>query len=299
MYTSFNARALGLQLSGPDTLRLAAEHGFGGVDLMVRDLVDQGEDLLTMKRRMDDLGLKAGAFPFPFDWRGEESRFQDDLQRLPAIAEAASSLGATRTGTWVMPETPDPAASARERCFALHVSRLHRVAKVLGSFGIRLGLEVIGVATWRTGRGETFIARLDALEPLRAEIEHASGQPIGIVADSWHLYAAGEPVSHATRFGVDRIVWTHVADLPAGASPDRSAMVDSVRGLPGEHGTVDSRGLLQALQDLGYDGPVMAEPLKGSRTLRGLSSEATAREAARSLRSVWPAARAPDRSLSR
>ena len=61
MYASFNARALGLQLSGPETLRMAAENGFGGVDLMVRDLIDQDEDLRAMKSRMDDLGLKAGA----------------------------------------------------------------------------------------------------------------------------------------------------------------------------------------------------------------------------------------------
>ncbi len=289
MLMSFNARALGLKLSADETLRLASENGFDSVDLMVRDALEEGERPRDLRRRMDDLGLKGGAFPLPFDWRGDEARFADDLRRLPRYAEAAAELGLVRTGTWVLPETGE--ARDGEATLAFHVGRLTPVVKTLSECGIRLGLEVIGVQSSRSGRGEPFVHRLDQVEPLRRAIEGASGVEVGVLVDSWHLYAADEPIANALVGDVARVVWVHVADLPAGAWPDRSDMVDSVRGLPGEHGSVDSLGLLRELQARGYDGPVTAEPLGSCRSLQGLPPEAAAARVAESLRSVWPVPR--------
>jgi hypothetical protein len=82
----------------------------------------------------------------------------------------------------------------------------------------------------------------------------------------------------------------HVADLPAGATGDRTEIVDAQRGVPGEHGAVENRRLLEALAGLGYDGPVTAEPLAGCRSLAGLTAEMTARNVAAAIRSVWPRA---------
>jgi len=106
--------------------------------------------------------------------------------------------------------------------------------------------------------------------------------------DGFHLYAAGEAVEAGLRWGVERVVWVHVADLPGSTVPDRAQIVDAERGLPGENGTVDSRKLLDRLDELGYDGPVTAEPLAGCRSLRGLGPEGKARAVALAIRSVWP-----------
>ena len=157
MYTSFNARALGLDLSAEETLAIASEAGFEGVDLLVRDLVERGEDPATVRARMDDLGLRGGAWPLPVDWRGDSRRFARDLARLPKLAEAARLMGLSRTGTWVMPETPDrpegddPAVIAAHRAalVAFHVERLGAIARILAEHGSRLGLEVIGVETFQ------------------------------------------------------------------------------------------------------------------------------------------------------
>ncbi len=294
MFTSFNARALGLTLSADETLRLASENGFGGVDLMVRDLIDQGVDLVALKRRMDQLGLRPGAFPMPIDWRtSDDARFRDDLDRLSACAEAAATLGLHRTCTWVMPDcrllpvtpAPNPGESTT---FAFHLRRLHQIAVCLAQFGICVGLEVIGVKSSRGERLAPFIHRLDQLEPLREAVERSAKVDMGVLLDSWHLYAADEPLAHAMWWPASRIVWVHVADLPRGDSTDRSLMIDSVRGLPGEHGAIDSYALLHALKEGGYDGPVTAEPLAKCRTLAGLSPDEVARATARSLRTVWP-----------
>ena len=172
MFMSFNARAMGLDLPATETVDLAASAGFGGVDLLVRDLVAAGIDPIQLRARMDDHGLRGGAFPLPVDWRGEASRFERDLARLPYLAETAARLGLMRTGTWVLPETPacydDSAAQAAHRraLVAFHVERVGRIAQVLNGQGIQLGLEVIGVESFRTGRGEPFVARMADLDPV-------------------------------------------------------------------------------------------------------------------------------------
>ena len=287
MFTSFNARAVGLTgLSAIATVGLAAEAGFEGVDLMIRDLVLAGEDPKSIRSRMDDLGLRGGAFPFPVDWKKDEATFLRDLDALPALAEVAMTLGLIRTGTWVMPETPDRMID-RSEVAALHVRRLGEIARRLDDHGIRLGLEVIGVESSRTGRGEPFVSRLGDLDRELGAIWDESPN-IGILLDAFHLYAADEPIEAGLAWGVDRVVWVHVADLPASASGDRSRIVDSNRGLPGENGAVDIRLFLGRLAKEGYDGPVTVEPLANCRALAGLEPKAVVGRVKESLDAAWP-----------
>lgn len=293
MYSSFNARAAGLSLSGREAVETAARHGFGGVDLMVRDLVESGDDLAELRARMDGLGLRGGAWPLPVDWRGPDEAFTRDLARLPRLAAAAATLGLSRTGTWVMPETPDAVAhlptpaARRAATVRWHVERLGAVARVLDDAGVRLGLEVIGVASARTGRGEPFVGRLSEIDPVLGDVWREAAN-LGVLVDGFHLFAAGEPVETALTWGVGRVVWVHVADLPPSASTDRSAIVDHDRGLPGEHPAVPTAELLRRLADDGYDGPVTPEPLARCRSLQGLSADQAAGRLATALRSVWP-----------
>jgi sugar phosphate isomerase/epimerase len=291
MYSSFNARAVGLSnLSAEVTIDVAAEAGFDGVDLMARDLVLAGADPKAIRSRMDDLGLQGGAFPFPFNWRGEEASFLKGLEELPRLAEAARLLGLTRTGTWVMPETWEREVNrrfGRDELAALHVLRLGAIARVLDQFGIKLGLEVIGVESFRTGGGEPFVARLEDLDRELGAIWGESAN-LGILLDVFHLYAADEPVEAGLRWGVERVIWVHVADLPPLDSPDRRRIIDANRGLPGENGAIDVRGFLAKMGTQGYEGPVTAEPLGNCGSILGLEPLAVARRVKQSLDSVWP-----------
>jgi len=287
MFSSFNARAVGLPgLSAEETVDLAAGAGFEGVDLLVRDLVLSGVDPRTIRARMDDLGLKGGAFPFPMNWREDETTFRQDLEGLKPVLEAASVLGLSTTGTWVMPELPVPGAD-RGEVAALHIRRLGTLARLLDSHGIKLGLEVIGVESFRTGREEPFVARLADLDKELGPI-WAESPNLGILLDAFHLYAADEPIEAGLSWGVDRIYWVHVADLPPGGPVDRAKIVDANRGLPGKNGTIDVRGFLARLAREGYDGPVTVEPLANCRGLAGLNPRAVAERVKRSLDSVWP-----------
>jgi hypothetical protein len=100
MYPAWNARAVGLTLGTAETLQIAAQAGFPGVDLLVRDLLESSCDPHEVRRRMDDLGLRGGAWPLPVAWRGPAAQFRDDLRALPRYAQAAAVLGLHRTGTW-------------------------------------------------------------------------------------------------------------------------------------------------------------------------------------------------------
>lgn len=294
MFKSLNFRALGLTVSARTTIEVAATSGFGGVDLLVRDLVEAGDDPAELRARMDDLGLRGGAWPLPVDWRGDADRFARDLERLHGLASVAARLGLVRTGTWVMPETAerpeteDARVRHRAATVEMHVSRLGAIARVLADHGARLGLEVIGVESSRTGKGLPFVYRMADLDPVLGAVWREAANP-GIVLDNWHLYAAAEGPEAALSRGIDRVVWVHVADLPAAACLDRTALRDDRRGLPGEHGAIDTAGLLRRLATLGYDGPVTAEPLAKNPRLQRLSPEAAALEVARAFDVVWPA----------
>ena len=295
MFASFNTRALGLNLAAPDTIEQAALAGFGGVDLLVRDLVNAGSNPRGLRARMDDLGLRGGAWPLPVDWRGDEGRFLADLADLPRYAEAAATLGLSRTGTWLLPETPEMPAtqtdrdSLRRAALEFQEQRLAPIARILGNQGIRLGLEVIGVESFRSGRGMPLFTRFgdDLVDDLLRSLRRES-PAVGLLVDAFHLHAAGEPMATAWARGVEPIVWVHVADLPAGPVPDRIAIRDHDRGLPGENSAIDLATLLRGLAIRGYDGPVTAEPLAGCRSLAGLDVPSAARKVAAALRDVWP-----------
>lgn len=294
MFKSLNFRALGLTVPARTAVELAAKLGFGGVDLLVRDLVEAGDDPDELRARMDDLNLRGGAWPLPMDWRGSAERFAHDLERLPRLASVAARLGLVRTGTWVMPETPErpeteaARASHRAAMIEMHVARLGAIARVLADQGVRLGLEVIGVESFRTGLGMPFVHRMADLDPVLGAVWREAAN-LGIVLDNWHLFAADEDLDAALNRGIDRVVWVHVADLPDSARPDRTTLRDDYRGLPGDHGAIDTAGLLRRLADLGYDGPVTAEPLSNHPRLQGLAPDAAAREVARAFEAVWPA----------
>nr|WP_303652814.1 sugar phosphate isomerase/epimerase family protein [Paludisphaera mucosa] len=279
------------------TIALAAEAGFEGVDLLVRDVVDSGADAAELRRRMDDLGLRGGGWTLPMNWKNEPAAFEADLERLPLYAETAATLGLFRTGTWVRFESDpvgldslDDEEQRRrmvERTTAWQAERLGRMATVLAEHGTRIGLEIIGSRAERTGRGVPLIATYSELLRAFADLPRAHAN-IGVLADAYHLYAAGESAEAALAWGVDAITWVHVADP---ANPDRASMRDVERLLPGESPVGICRSLLETLAGRGYDGPVTAEPLTESRSFPSADPLERAGMTREALRGVWPSPR--------
>jgi sugar phosphate isomerase/epimerase len=281
---------VGLSLSAEEAIEIAAETGFAGVDLQVLDLVRAGTDPAALRLRMDDLGLRGGAWPLPVSWRGEAARFEADLKRLPGLARAAATLGLFRTGTWVMPQTiapPGPDCDHHELRIAtcsLHLERLGKIASILADWGCRLGLEIMGPATARTGPGVPFVSRYAELKKWFAELR-AQHSNVGVLVDSFHLFAAGETVAAGLVWGDEAVVWVHLADS---TRADPSCVLDQERELPGLTGLGDSKGLLKLLSERHYDGPASVEPLNQCRSIQGLDAREVARQVLAALRRVWP-----------
>lgn len=295
MYGCWNARAVGLDQSAKEAISTAARAGFDGVDLLVRDIVESGEDVHDLRLRMDDLGLRGGAWPLPVNWRSDAETFEADLRRLPSRAATAARLGLLRTGTWV-PTESEPVAdetlrddAARERIVeretARQIDRLDRIARILADHGSQLGLEIIGPRSERTGRGVPLVGSYVELARRFTALRRARPN-VGVLVDVFHLFAAaGEDLEDALAWGPSSVVWAHLADPAHG---DRQTLRDVERALPGEFPSSRCGPILAALARRGYEGPVTVEPLGRCRSLDGLEPLQRAFKVREALRRVWP-----------
>ncbi len=285
MFPSYSARALGHTTTAESAVELAAAAGFAGVDLLVADLVAAGTDPARLRNRMDALELRGGAWPLPVRWRDDEATYRADLARLPGLARVAATLGLSRTGTWIWPALPDRIASPAE-AIDRAVARLAPVAHILADAGTRLGIEVLGVASARPPGSRPFVHRLDRVGPVLAALRHHE-PTVGLLVDAFHLAAAAEPIDAALAWGVESVVWVHLADMPSGPI-DLDTHRDDNRALPGTREDSPAPGLLARLSATGYDGPVTVETLAACPGLAGLDPEGCAHAAIRSIDRVWP-----------
>jgi sugar phosphate isomerase/epimerase len=147
--------------------------------------------------------------------------------------------------------------------FRQHARRLRQVAEVLGDHRQRLGLEYVGPKTSWTARRYPFIHSMAEMKDLLAEIDRPS---VGFLLDSWHWYNAGETVDDLRTLKGEQVVACDLNDAPAGIPVDQQK--DGVRELPCATGVIDLKGFLGALVEIGYDGPIRAEPF--NRQLRAM-----------------------------
>jgi sugar phosphate isomerase/epimerase len=225
-------------------------------------------------------GVRPGSWDFPVDFRRDEAAWREGLAALPRLVGVAQALGCERTATWIMPCSDELEFQAN---FDFHVTRLQPAAQILNDYGCRLGLEFVGPKTLRATRRYEFIYTLSGM----LELCRASGTDnMGLLLDAYHLYTSHGAPDEVRRLTNQDVVAVHVNDAPAGVAVDEQ--LDQVRALPGETGVLDMSGFLQALQTIGYDGPVTPEPF--SERLRGLPPAEAVREAGQAMRRVWQAA---------
>ena len=243
----------------PGTLReaiaLAKRHRFGGVEFNPRDArsIDGEFGAGTVRGWFEEAGIRPAGFGLPVEWRGDEGKWREGLQSLPSVAKAAAALGCRRCMTWIMPSSDD---LERDENWAFHAERFAPIAKILGEHDISLGLEFIGPKTMREARKHIFIWRMDEMLALGQEI----GPNVALLLDVWHWYTSGGTLDQVSALRPEQVVYVHVSDAPAGIHVDEQ--IDNRRALPGETGVIDIAGFLRALDAIGYDGPITAEPFK-------------------------------------
>lgn len=266
MYATLNTGAIGVTADGPrEAIAAARLGGFKGVELrapQIADLIDE-IGVEATRRLFEEAGVRPAVWGLGLDWRGDEATWRQGLEGLRRSARAMAAIGCVRAIQVIFPGDDEREFDAN---WQFHVARLAPAAAVLAEHGCSLGLEFIGPKTLRDTRRYPFVHTLDKALELGA----AFGPNVGLLLDCWHWYTAHDTLDTLHALRSEQIVHVHINDAPLDIPIDEQ--IDNRRALPGETGVIDIVGFLRALQAIGYDGPVTAEPFK--QELRDLPNDA-------------------------
>ena len=250
MYANLSAGAIGVSATLEEQVGLAVEHGFRGCDVDLAQAeafgIPQTRDLYAGH------GLKMGGWGLPVEFHTDDEAFRTSLRDLPRWAGLAEELGCERCSTWV-PSWSDERPFDEQ--FRLMRGRFRDCAMVLNDHGCGLGLEFLGPKTLRDGHQHDFISTLAGMLEMAESVGTGN---VGLLLDAWHWYASGGTLEQVRALRNKDVVYVHINDAPAGI--ERDAQMDNVRTLPMETGVIDLPAFLQALDEVGYDGPVTTEP---------------------------------------
>ena len=253
MYKALSPGAIHVSVKNLDEAIAAAKiGGFEGVEFNpseVADLIDvNGAEFVRDK--FAAAGIKPAGWGLPTERRGEKETFQESLKQLDRLAKASAAIGCHRTATWIMPAGP----RVFDENYTFHVNRLSPVAKILADHGIRFGLEFIGPITASRWDKHPFIRTMGGMLDMAGEI----GTNVGLLLDAWHWFASDGSMVEIEKLEARKVVYVHVNDAPEGVPLDE--LQDNDRRLPGQTGVIPIGAFLEALADIGYDGPVIPEP---------------------------------------
>lgn len=282
MFRSLSPGAIGIRASLTEGLELAKAANFQGLDINIGAVAGlvQEKSADYVKKLFDDAGLKMGAWGLPVDWRGDETEFNQGLERLHHLAKVGQSVGCTRLSTWIPSFSEDRPFKEN---FDFHVQRFRPIGQVLSGYNCQLGLEFLGPKTIRAGHKYEFIYTMEGMLELCDKIGTGN---IGLLLDAWHWYTSHGTLDDLKKLKADQVTHVHINDAPTGISIDEQ--IDNVRRLPGETGVIDLVGFLKCLDDIGYEGPVTPEPF--SDKVKGIPALEAAQITGELLLKVWKAA---------
>ena len=256
--------AIGVRADPREAIHLAHRYGFESVEPSAQFLAKLSDgELEELLGELKSKKLVWGAAGLPVNFRGDEEKFKQGLRQLPELARGLRRAGVSRVGTWIAPGHSSLTYVAN---FRQHARRLREVAGVLGDEGQRFGLEYVGPKTSWTRGLHSFVHTMAETKELIAEIGRDN---VGFVLDSWHWYTAHETAEDLLTLTNRDVVACDLNDAPAGIPVDEQ--MDGSRELPAATGVIDLKPFLGALVEIGYDGPVRAEPF--NKELNALPNE--------------------------
>jgi sugar phosphate isomerase/epimerase len=261
MYLSLNSSLTGGKVEWPDFARLAAQVGYGGVDVNLGAARKEGLD--ATRALFAELKIRASNAGLPVTFARDDATFQRGLEGLEEAARFAAAIDCPRMLGLLPPASQTPKTELRK----ILKDRITAIGEVLERSDVRLGLEFLGPLHFRTAQPHEFIWRMD--EAL--EFAKECGPNIGLLLDVWHWYHAGATTADILAAGKARIVHVHLSDCPR-MPPEQ--VRDNQRSLPGE-GVMPLVEFFQALKKIGYEGGVSPEPI--GRIPKEMSPEEGAR----------------------
>jgi sugar phosphate isomerase/epimerase len=256
-YAILSLGRIGFHASFPESVELASKYGFEGLDPDANYLASLDDSAL--QRLLDDLqkkNLKFGAAGLPVEFRKDSATFDADLKKLPAAADVLQKAGIFRLNTWIMPCSNDLAYLQN---FRQHKERLRQSAQILSDRNQKLGLEYVSPRTlWRSER-HPFIHTMSEMKELIAAI---GTNAVGLQLDSWHWFNAEETADDISSLRPQDVLTVDLNDAPTSLTLDQYR--DDHRELPAATGVIPVKQFLDALAQIGYDGPIQAEPFNAA-----------------------------------
>ncbi|MCA9058708.1 MAG: TIM barrel protein [Planctomycetaceae bacterium] len=249
--------SIGVGADQRKAIDLAHRHGFESVAPEAGYLSQlSASQCDELQAELKEKQLVWGAAGLPTDFRNSDEQFQATVRELPGQAAALQAAGVTRIGTWLSPMHDELTYSQN---FRRHAVRLRECCRILADFGLRFGMEYVGPKTLWSSRRHSFIHSMAETKDLIAEMNVDNA---GFILDSWHWYTAHETVNDLTSLRSEDIVACDLNDAPAGINVDEQ--IDSKRELPCASGVINLSAFLNTLANIGYDGPIRAEPFNAA-----------------------------------
>ena len=278
MKMCLNAGNIGVRANLAESIAMAGKFGFDAVDPNVKELAALSDS--AMSAMLDDLAAKKltfGSVAQGFTITQPDEAWATTLKDLAATAKALQRARVKRFVTWL---SSSDANLTYLQNFRLHARRIGEAATILGDSGVSLGLEYLGPKTMWARSKYPFIHTMASMKELIAETRKPN---VGFLLDIWHWYNAGDSVADVLTLKNQDLVAVHLSDAPAGIPIDQQ--VDSHRELPLATGIMDTAGFVNALNQVGYDGPVAAEPM--SADLRKLPPEEALAKTAEAMKKTF------------
>lgn len=245
--------AIGVKVNQQEMLEFAKKYGFEAIEPYAAELAAMSEgELAAFQESMKKANISWGRAGLPVQFRAGEQQFREDLAKLPAAAEILQKVGVLGMGTWIMPTHKELTYLQN---FKQHTERLKTTANILGHYGLKLGLEYVGPKTLMARDQFAFIR---TMREVRELIDATGEKNMGVQLDSFHWFCAGETAADLLTLDREDIVTVDLNDAYAGRTADEQ--IDGQRELPTATGVVDLKAFLGALVQIGYDGPIRAEP---------------------------------------
>lgn len=278
MKIALSPGSIGVEITQEEAIALAHYFGYEAVQPNGRELAGFSSTRLSeLPGELSAFGLVWAATGLGVDFRKDEPLFQAGLRNWSGEVKALQRAGVTRVGTWIMP-THDSLTYIQN--FKQHVRRLREVAVIAEDHGMRLGLEYVGTKSLWSSKAFPFVHTMVETQELIAE----TGKPnVGFVLDSWHWWTAEESSPDILTLRNVDVVSCDLNDAPVGIPRDEQH--DTTRELPLATGVIPIKDFLEALVQIGYNGPVRAEPF--NKRLNALSNEEACSETIIAMRKAF------------
>ncbi len=223
-----------------EKVRIAGEVGFDAIEPWNDEIdayLQSGGSIETLKKAIDDQGLKAVSMICLFGWTD-----RDPLMHQKAIEESKRRMDqAVRLGSpYIVASPPNEVV---DLTFA--AERYAELLKIGREIGVKPTMEFLG-----------FVEGVHTLKSAKAIADGANDPDATIVADVFHLMRGGGSIDDLLTIRGSEMANFHINDLPS--SPAILTQSDGDRVMLGE-GIADLPRVIANLRQIGYRGPISLE----------------------------------------